>query len=461
MPRHRHAFTLIELVIAIALGMMVVLVAFAGFRVAAVTVQKANRLAVENSLIRYGLGRAMEDVDFWVGWDDPDRPADGQRLRASTAAATVGCDDPRAGTLGLPFAPMATVFPPHRAPGSATSSELDRGWDPDNHWSAADPRTWYHGQIMVRRQNNHVLTSTYGCYSLFTNLDTAVTARSASLASFTSSASDAQWNTYGTGLAPLHTWRDNQVYGLTQALGFYGMADYLPNNTVYWALGATSGQNGDDAECQPRMLDSWGTWQTGQPWRLSPFTGIGAAKPFTRSHLLDTAALQMISAGPGGAAVSWPAKGLFEENFRYQQVGARGELTVAQTLYTQGLVTSDLLSERPATWNDLRLQVFRSGMRGRMGAVVSLAWFDPQTGREQGLTFDVPGTTLRGARQQRNKDGWAKWDNVPLGSSGPQHRAWHAADFSPAWYLRTNANATSFALPGYDPAAYRTLDTTP
>ena len=48
----RHAFTLIEMMIAVALGSLVVYIATAGIRTAAQSVASANRLALENSILR-------------------------------------------------------------------------------------------------------------------------------------------------------------------------------------------------------------------------------------------------------------------------------------------------------------------------------------------------------------------------------------------------------------------------
>ena len=50
----RSAFTLIEMMIAVALSTMIVYVAMAGFRVATQCTTQANRMSLENSLMRAG-----------------------------------------------------------------------------------------------------------------------------------------------------------------------------------------------------------------------------------------------------------------------------------------------------------------------------------------------------------------------------------------------------------------------
>ena len=69
--RSIRAFTLIELMIAMAIGMLILFTAFAGFRVASQCIVVANRLSLENSLMRSGYNIAHEQLDFWTNLDDP------------------------------------------------------------------------------------------------------------------------------------------------------------------------------------------------------------------------------------------------------------------------------------------------------------------------------------------------------------------------------------------------------
>lgn len=85
----RSAFTLLELMIAVALSMLVMYGAFAALRVATQTLTTCNRLAVENNLLRAGFITALEDLDHWSSYDNPDVPAE-QSLREP----------------GMPFAPL-------------------------------------------------------------------------------------------------------------------------------------------------------------------------------------------------------------------------------------------------------------------------------------------------------------------------------------------------------------------
>ena len=88
MPR-RAAFTLIELMIALALSMVVVYTAFAALRVATQTITVCNRMSVENGLMRTGFFAVIDDLDHWTSYDDPS-PSAPHPLRAT----------------GMPFAPL-------------------------------------------------------------------------------------------------------------------------------------------------------------------------------------------------------------------------------------------------------------------------------------------------------------------------------------------------------------------
>ena len=131
----KRGFTLIELMISIALGLMIVYVATAGFRVASQSITMTNRLAIENDILRAGCLAANERLDFWADYDNPDGDASEQTLRGKDA------------TGGLPFTPMSLVFPRQVDTSSPPNPELNRGWDPQELWSAADPRLWWHGNL--------------------------------------------------------------------------------------------------------------------------------------------------------------------------------------------------------------------------------------------------------------------------------------------------------------------------
>ncbi len=72
--RLRAAFTAIELMISLALALGILLVAVSGFRMAAASMGRLERLSVENNLLRSGYLMLMEDVDFWHSHANPEYP---------------------------------------------------------------------------------------------------------------------------------------------------------------------------------------------------------------------------------------------------------------------------------------------------------------------------------------------------------------------------------------------------
>lgn len=68
--RSTRAFTLIELMIAIALSMVIVYTAFTAFRVVGQTVATSKRMSLENGMMRTGFFAALDELDFWDLYDD-------------------------------------------------------------------------------------------------------------------------------------------------------------------------------------------------------------------------------------------------------------------------------------------------------------------------------------------------------------------------------------------------------
>jgi len=61
----RNAFTLLELLVAIALGSMLIATAFSGFRVAQGYISIGNTMADENRMLAAGYTLAMDEIDNW------------------------------------------------------------------------------------------------------------------------------------------------------------------------------------------------------------------------------------------------------------------------------------------------------------------------------------------------------------------------------------------------------------
>ncbi len=193
-------FTLIELMIAVALGMLIVYAATAGLRVASQSVTNANRLALENSMLRIGYEQALDEIDFWTAYDKPYSTNAGEQALRKAA---------------MPFSPLPpletiqanAVGNPAQAILNYPSPETDTGWDPLYMWPASDPRTWWRANPAQRWRDPNKQKDVYsrnGDYALFADNNGSP-----------------------------HPWLFKQMEMLHKSLGWYGYCDYLPPSMLY------------------------------------------------------------------------------------------------------------------------------------------------------------------------------------------------------------------------------------
>lgn len=452
-PSRRRAFTLIELLIAITLGMLLVYTAVAGFRVASQSVSLCNRLSQENALIRAGFQEAHHQIDFWTNVDDPD-DAGRQRLRRTVTMGTGGGVGQRLNdiglspTVGLPFTPMSTIFPANRplktgmpigdsaiprfpsalgtpqAPvlplnGSGgtpatwlASADSDVGFDPTYAWAPHDPRTWYRGNAIEKERGDDWdsylgVPIWFGRYAIFFNLDEG-SAQAFRTLNPKPHHTDAESTRYAAGYAstatPPHRWYVRQVLGLSRALGFYGMCDYLPASTIYSAY--TSYHSGR-------------TSPGGIPGYFLPGKGFVIGTGMHEIHALGlhglTHAQSYGVSNPFGRTVS--DADLVNEHFRYWESDYStywdtGNATALQNFMRITLASQPLMGMQPDHWPAVSVGVARYIKSAKFANVARVRWSNPLTGAESELSFTAIGTTLRGARMQRKPGGgWAEWDN--------------------------------------------------
>lgn len=385
-----RAFTLIELMIAVALGIMIVYVTVAGVRVASQSITTTNRLAMENDLLRTACLVANERLDFWTDYDNPDDPPsddiDEQRLRRR---------DP---TGGLPFTPMSEVFPLTRNP---TEPEKASGWDPQEPWKASDSRTWFHGNVAEKCWTNMAL----GRYSIFGNSRPPVVVMGLPLTVV------GGVGTYGTVTVP-HEWHYRQVWGLHNAMGYYAFAEYLPQNTLFACYQdfQTASPMWPDRETNqdgmPLLLFKPGTsfdnGEGGQEypkglWRLTMSTAYGVIQP---NHVKATAPEAHRNKYYNGytnpPAPETKAKAF--ERFLLETENIR-----------------PIMDSSPAHWPSADITTQHFIKTGRFVNLARIKLHSPVTGALTELTMTAFSTTLRGARQQRRHPrdggGWADHDN--------------------------------------------------
>ncbi len=243
----RNGFTLIEMMISVALGSLIVYTAIAGFRVASTSVTLVNRLALENAIMRSGIEQAHDRVDFWTDTDNPEDLGQ-QGLRNNSSTAGLNTPERRAAdaasnsyTSGLPFSDMIDVFPlspnPPPSPGptpitTESARESIKGWNPQDRWLMNESRTWFHGDLS---DNANYGAKPGGYYSVFTNVQNLVTVQTRvnTLSSTTPPTITGTTPNSIVGVMPPHNWLMGQTMGMHQALGFYAFVDYMPANHVY------------------------------------------------------------------------------------------------------------------------------------------------------------------------------------------------------------------------------------
>lgn len=530
--RPRNAFTLIELMVATALGLAVMLLLVIAFRAVAGTINATRRLAVENGLLRQGVLAAFEEADFWTFWDDPDDAANTKMRRfwqqypdGAHPGSSLHEDGSR---LGLAFTPLKDVrtltnfqvepeaivdpdptrlatriaasdsqvaaraaaptgapnhFPPVPAdlrPGAVPSTaavalgnlpalttpvtalpvpapELVRGWEKDYHWSAADERTWCRlnlGEAVDGDQSNtgggfplHRGNKPSGRYVIFESPkpvvvpgDTTDLARASGYRFFYIG----QWleTSNGTGrytrVESRHSWRSAQVLGLRQQLALYGWVEYLPANQPLcnygWSLDGV-----DYDEVIPPAYNRWPGGVTPQicnaafnacstggqgentiitlypynDWSFPAGYGVNrdSSTPYGSNSAKDQASLERSVSAVAGLAPS--LSGL--SYFRQWMAGVIG--------------IRPLMNAKPVQWPKLSLVVGRWLCAGRLVPALSVRMDAPLSGQFFEITCNAFGTTLRGARQQRHRDGgWALFA-APTG---------HLAEIAAGkWYART------------------------
>ncbi|MBA3936014.1 MAG: prepilin-type N-terminal cleavage/methylation domain-containing protein [Planctomycetes bacterium] len=391
MRRARSAFTLIELMIAIGLGLVLIYTAAAGFRVAARSVTIANHMSLENSMLRAGYLAAHEELDFWTSLDDA-TDITRQKLRASGGTGTTG------GPQGLPFTPFATVYLRSGGADVLADDESDTGWDPrDIAWSVNNPRSWYAGN-MVEKCSGGTSDLRFGRYAMFTN-----TKRTPGTADF--HAFPVTFGPLGGDGKVAHSWYGNQVQGLIDALGFYGLCEYMPANAIYELYRPDRSDGNDWFGTNPGGIPGWCNRPNGGDDWFNNDDGVQlTARGKYRNTYMTAYAIANPDWSPTGAPLS--------DNRRKHRVGYQNDANAMNTFNAMTSVPYRLLADRPATWPQVSVAVVRFIKNTRHVALCKVRWVSPLSGETVELSFAGFGTSLRGARQQRARSGgWAEWDN--------------------------------------------------
>lgn len=387
----RVGFTLIEMMLALALGSLVVYVAAAGFRVAAQSVAITNRMAIENSILRTGVIIALDNSDFWLSHDDPFASS------GTSQALRPVITDWAGNKRGLPFTPFNDLSSQgvYAQAAGATSAnpgvnETAGGWDPKA-WTANEARGWSWGNLNERAQ--YTLTAalparklqTFGRYHLFASPDIA---------------------------AP-HSWQQRQLDGLNRSLGYYGLFEYMPANTGLMVY------DRDKSLTSPSAQDL----AVSREWCFVPNGGAAAMGNDGRAEGINFAQDRLVASwGPSfivptpnrtGAQITAATYRWYSTGIAIDPSSNAASISGVKALALDGDVRKDWLSEslagKPEHWPSLTVINLRFMRTGTFTSLNRITWVNPLTGKATEMSFTVFGTTLRGARQQRlrSSPGWA------------------------------------------------------
>jgi hypothetical protein len=388
-PHPRRGFTLVEALIAIALGMVVIAVAFAGLRAAAGAFAVGTRLSNENALLRAGFSSALDELDFWRGADDAGRGY--TPLRQVDTRAEWTSDHPYHDGLGLPFTPMSQLW-------NDLDADRPGRWDPDaKDWSPHRQESRWRGNFAVNLDSD----CRFGRYAMFFDRYPSVDVKAYQR-------DNVNLPEYGV-VTPKQTWWCQQYHGLATVLGYYGMIDYLPANTIHADYGAFF-----DPGASPPAGD-WNVYMNadGIPveWFLGPAgdhpgnfkVGDWAdsnRNPFSRYRATLGSAFPFVPAT--SAMTVAQADTAQRRQTMILKYGADSS-GVAGFIANVSL-TDDLAPLHPAHWPTTTSTVMRYFCLGKFFNLCLIKLSDPITGQTTQISFNGFGTTLRGARQQRGLD---------------------------------------------------------
>lgn len=352
--RARHGFTLIEMTIAIALGSLIILVCTAGFRVASQTVTLANRMSLQNAMLRSAVTAANEEMDFWDSFDSRSDTTK-QVLRGAT----------------YPFAPM-------------DFNVVDSDGNPDTllNFNPAHPRLWWSGHLWSSNRLNDGTNyqRRFGDYSLFgrqgmTSYDTIPFYHHPVVG----------YDTHN--LLRDRAWRHTIVPHLATNLGYMAAFDYLPANFVYGfyeSSGDMPIEFGAPGVGPGRFRNAW-------HGRNSPMQKVEAGH--------DNGYILTNTTGVSGYPNTHPNS----HRASYNDNGG----TWTDTLYPDRFNAFPVVSfanALPSLWPTVRMQVKVCYQWMDFRHQVQISQTDPHTGLSTSMVLHGMTTTLRGARRQRGLD---------------------------------------------------------
>lgn len=470
MSAPRRAFTLIELILAMGIGMVIILALYTSFRATMQAISHALAMSTENAILRYAYMSVLEEADFWTAYDWPEASAtpanpdpgenpgafpnetpttsQGAGLRGhislkdiSPSVIPTSQTDPTdanpplfatrqgapftrfidsagfvsrvTGKTGSGFWGLFRIANIDAVPRYGSQLEAERGHDRDFTWSASDPRTWHYGNTLeIDPQDDQGDRSRRGKNGSATHCPYGIMAM------------------YFSPFAVL------PVSGYTDTDSFYGGV-YRINNTGslevshHWlpnqlhALRAAVGEYAMHEYLPSNVYKGF----YGQP-NLDDTPAPVSPAPFgpVRNNENGT------EYGSQRYGIIMPSRGLYSsyddvsfwtrvidawqggiqgDVASWQMTDTMGDSGQHVTMFQRATITRPLYYQKPRRYPDVQLSVARFMGPTHRGLLNSVTWTSTITQERCRVYINLFGTTLRGARQQRAQNGgWADWYGV-------------------------------------------------
>lgn len=395
----RRGFTLLEMSIALALGTLIVVVAFSGFRVASQTVTMANRLSLQNAMLRSAVMAANEEMDTWESFDSRSDTSK-QVLRGAT----------------FPFAQMDF---------KAADTVLD--------FNPGQARLWWNGVLWSanRLDDDTNYQRRFGDYSIFgrKGMDTikdkdgkSQKDRYEDLAKLITGPTATEETAIKNSLLAVpgeRAWRHRILPYLSDNLGYYAAFDYLPANFVYGYYndriapgspaipGVPATATTPAIPAVPAVPAStigdipieFGTPGVG-PGRFRP-NWHGGNKPLQKVEAGHDNGYILTNVSPTS---DYPHTHTVSHRASYNDSSTAGFTDTKYPDRFDAFPKVDFTTVLPTMWPTVKMQVKATYSWMDFRHQVRIEQTDPYTGATTAMVLHGMTTTLRGARRQRGLD---------------------------------------------------------
>lgn len=365
----RRGLTLIEITVAMAVGLVLLATAASAMRVSMQTITKANRLSLENRMLRLGIVGALNEADFWTTYDDLYDNTK-QPLRGASLPFNESVVINRAGAVG--------------ASGAATLVTPDLSL-------VHRPETWWRGMgyyDTYQSPDPKDLIS-WGDYGLVSKMALATMGTgSEPVGAVLPNALHTMVTDYGLlaayDTAPAHVlwkWQDESPYGSPDFPDYFK----VNHNAMF------TNHNEGNMAAGDRQDSTW----LGAYVLSAVDNDLDPSDGYDDKHLRHVWWVPRLVDGEARGQTL----GSFDSELKEMTSNwARVQKMFAKFRDTRAVVAA---SQVPEDWPRLGLQRATWFYRGTTTYWIRIALTDPLTGRQLALSIDGAGTTFRGARMQR------------------------------------------------------------